>query len=174
MHLTFLQPINQWTTHWHVHVYVYVQALQLTEIRWKLGSTIHDKWWIECFTGAVRQDITLEDQAYINYVSLGPVLAFLGATWENLGNNKWKVIFVDISLKVRGVQLLNKKFPENTTGIWRMSYLDDDFRVLYAAGGKVDTKTKNKDGKTENIYILQKKNWSGIQAALWIDRSLMH
>ena len=110
------------------------------------------------FTGAVRQDITLEDQTYINYVSLGPVLAFLGATWENLGNNKWEVIFVDISLKVLGVQLLNKKFPENTTGIWRMSYLDDDFRVLYAAGGKVDTKTKNKDGKTENIYILQKKN----------------
>ena len=109
------------------------------------------------FVGDVQQDITLQDQAYVNYVSLGPVLAFLGATWENIGSNKWKVIFVDISLKVLGIQLLNKKFPENTTGIWRMTYLDDDFRVLYAAGGKTDTATKNKDGKTENIYILGKR-----------------
>lgn len=84
-------------------------------------------------------------------------MAFLGATWENLGKDRWKVIFVDINLKVLGVQLLSKKFPENTTGIWRMTYLDDDFRVLYAAGGKTDIKTKNKDGKTENIYILTKK-----------------
>ena len=109
------------------------------------------------FVGDVQQDITLQDQAYVNYVSLGPVLAFLGATWENIGSNKWRVIFVDISLKVLGIQLLNKKFPENTTGIWRMTYLDDDFRVLYAAGGKPDPATKNKDGKTENIYILGKR-----------------
>ena len=109
------------------------------------------------FVGAVQQDIALGNQAYINYVKLGPVLAFLGATWENLGNNKWKVIFVDISLKILGIQLINKKFPGNTAGIWRMTYLDDDFRVLYAAGGKTDTATKNKDGKVENIYILKKK-----------------
>lgn len=100
------------------------------------------------FVGKVRQDIVLSEKKYTNYVFLGPVTGALTATWENLDDKKWKVIFIDIVLTLFGVPLIKKQFPADQTGIWRMTYTDENFRVLYAQGGK------NK--KLENIYILSK------------------
>ena len=100
------------------------------------------------FIGKVRQDIVLSEKKYTNYVFLGPVTGALEATWENLGDKKWKVIFIDITLTLFGFQLVKKAFPVGQTGIWRMTYTDENFRVLYAQGGK--------NMKQENIYILSK------------------
>jgi hypothetical protein len=98
--------------------------------------------------GKVRQDIVLSEKKYTNYVFLGPVTGALTATWDNLDDKKWKVIFIDIILTLFGVPLVKKQFPTGQTGVWRMTYTDENFRVLYAQGGK------NK--KLENIYILSK------------------
>ena len=57
-----------------------------------------------------------------------------------------QVNFESVRFSVLGITLVQKDL--STVGIWRMSFLDDDFRILYAAGGKNVPK--------ENIYILAK------------------
>ena len=101
------------------------------------------------FTGKVKQKIDVESNSYSNFVYLGPIEGCLDATWENLSSSKWKVLFLNITLKFLNIPIIKKKFPSNQTGIWRMSYIDDDFRILYAQGGK--------NADKENIYILKKE-----------------
>ena len=57
-----------------------------------------------------------------------------------------QVNFESVRFSVLGITLVQKDL--SAVGIWRMSFLDDDFRILYAAGGKNVPK--------ENIYILAK------------------
>ena len=38
-------------------------------------------------------------------------------------------------------------------GVWRLTYLDEDLRILFAAG----MTNQGKPARVENIYILQKK-----------------
>ena len=60
-----------------------------------------------------------------------PIPPFLViATWDNLGDKLWQVKFQGIELKVLGIPVTNK--PLVATGIWRMTYIDDDLRILYA------------------------------------------
>jgi hypothetical protein len=100
------------------------------------------------FVGRVDQLITVDEQRYINFVRLGNgiITGALTATWDNLGDKLWRVKFLDIELKAFGIPITKK--PLGAVGTWRMSYLDDDLRILYAAGGKNTVK--------ENIYILAK------------------
>ena len=103
------------------------------------------------FVGRVDQLITVDEQRYINFVRLGNgiITGALTATWDNLGDKLWQVKFLDIELKAFGIPITKK--PLGAVGTWRMSYLDDDLRILYAAGGKNTVK--------ENIYILAKDSF---------------
>ena len=101
------------------------------------------------FVGDVIQDIDTDTKMYQNYVNIGPnalIQGALDATRENIYNNSWQVNFKQIEFKILGISLFKK--PLSATGIWRKTYLDSDFRILYAKGGKNTQK--------ENIYILVK------------------
>lgn len=47
------------------------------------------------------------------------------------GASNWKVDFQTLTIKAFGITLLTQKF-ENTSRIWKMSYLDDETRVVRA------------------------------------------
>lgn len=100
--------------------------------------------------GRVNQIIDIEGNTYENVVCLGPSLLVgrLKATWDTLSNNVWRVKFIDIELKLLNTVTLLKK-PLQATGIWRMTYLDDSLRILYASGEGGKTNTPR-----ENIYVL--------------------
>jgi hypothetical protein len=100
------------------------------------------------FVGRVDQNIDVTSNKYINYVRLGSaVQGALSATWDNLGPKLWRVKFIDVTISIFGIPV-QKKSLEGSIGIWRMTYLDDSIRILYAQGGK--------NTVTENIYILSK------------------
>lgn len=105
------------------------------------------------FVGEVEQFIRIKGcdrEDYINYVRIGGgvVEGALTATWDVLSKNKWQVNFESVKFKLFGITLADKDL--SAVGIWRMTYLDENFRILYAAGGKNVPK--------ENIYILGKEN----------------
>jgi hypothetical protein len=101
------------------------------------------------FVGAVYQEIDIKNKFYLNKVILfnGIVTGILSATWIKKSNNLWTVKFQDIILRVLGIKVVEKNL-NGTEGIWRTTYLDEDFRILYAIGGKNTIK--------ENVYILEK------------------
>lgn len=101
------------------------------------------------FVGKVVQEIDYKKAFYTNNVKLfnGAVEATLGATWDVKGPNLWTVKFLNIKFTLFSI-VVSSKSLEGTTGTWRTTYLDDNFRILYAIGGKNTVK--------ENVYILAK------------------
>lgn len=101
------------------------------------------------FVGDVEQKINLNDGIYYNSVTLGPKLVrgTLSATWDVKNTKLWTVKFQDITFELFGIKVLQKSLG-GTVGTWRMSYLDEDMRILYAIGGK--------NTVVENVYILSK------------------
>jgi len=117
---------------------------------WKLIYTTNEgssAGKIGPFVGQVNQIISYNDKEYVNTVNIGNiVVASLAATWNKQSNSIWQVIFKNIEFRIFGFKIIEK--PLTATGIWRKSYVDDSFRILYAKGGKNEVK--------ENIYILEK------------------
>ncbi len=105
------------------------------------------------FVGEVVQNIDLRAGNYVNYVRLPLVEGALTASWDNLNDRTWRVKFESINFKLAGISLVSK--PLTAEGIWRLTYVDDDLRVLYAQGNAGKT-LEQKDKVTENIYILSK------------------
>jgi len=101
------------------------------------------------FVGSVEQDIRLSEKFYTNYVRIPFFTAFLTATWDNLSNSVWRVNFQTIAVEIFGIKVVEK--PLKASGIWRMTYLDEDLRILFAAGQDL-----SKGPVIENIYILGK------------------
>ena len=102
------------------------------------------------FVGRVDQTIDVPSNRYINYVRVGPgvLQGALSASWDNINANTWKVNFLDIEIKVFGIPVKKNVFND-VSGIWKMTFLDDDLRILYAQG-------RSKEVNEENIYILGK------------------
>ena len=48
------------------------------------------------------------------------------------GGTSWKVDFKTISIRVFGMELFQQTFPEDTARVWKMTYLDDDTRIVRA------------------------------------------
>lgn len=122
--------------------------------KWKLVYTTNEgssAGKIGPFVGDVYQMIDLNKKFYSNKVSLFNDIftGVLGATWITKSKALWTVQFQDIVLKLAGIKLV-KKSLSGTEGTWRNTYLDANFRILYAIGGKNTVK--------ENIYILEKLN----------------
>jgi hypothetical protein len=102
------------------------------------------------FIGKVVQDIDIENNSYVNYAFFGNGLfeASLVATWDNLSAKTWRVKFQTLTFKLAGIKIVEKSLV-GSVGIWRMTYLDDNLRILYAKG-------KESPSAVENIYILGK------------------
>lgn len=112
------------------------------------------------FVGDVEQFIVLDDKNqkedyYINYVRLGGniVEGALTADWDVLSGDVWQVNFKSIQFKLFGITLLDKELVAK--GIWRKTYLDDDFRILYASA-PAETSLEEKSEVKESIFILSK------------------
>jgi len=89
------------------------------------------------FIGQVTQVFPAgEGEIYFNIVELGPLKAALKAEFSCESDDKLKVTFVDTTFSL-GPLATTKVFEERRGGTWRMSYSDDDFRVLYANTGNV-------------------------------------
>lgn len=118
---------------------------------WKLIYTTNDgssAGRLGAFIGRVDQDIDVSSNRYINYVRLGGIVqGALTASWDNLSPKLWRVKFIEVAISVFGIPV-TKKSLEGSVGTWRMTYLDDSIRILYAQGGK--------NTVVENIYILAK------------------
>lgn len=101
------------------------------------------------FVGDVTQDIEFASKQYINRVELlnGLIKAELDATWDIANDTKLIVKFLKICFYIFGLKVVDKPFP-NVTGTWRLSYLDDDFRILYTLGGS--------NLVSESLFILSK------------------
>lgn len=63
-----------------------------------------------------------------------------------------QVIFQNITFKVLGIPAVDKKPLPNQAGVWKLTYLDEDLRILYAAG----LTNEGKPAKVSNIYILKR------------------
>ena len=116
---------------------------------WKLVYTTNDgssAGKLGPFIGDVVQNIDLGLEKYVNYVRLPLIEGALTTTWVALNDKTWKVKFESIKFAFAGITILKKNL--RAEGIWRLTYVDDDLRILYAQGGK--------NNNTENIYILSK------------------
>jgi len=98
------------------------------------------------FVGKVSQVIDVGSGEYSNIVKLNIIEGKLDASWNVLSNTIWEVRFINITFNLFGIQLFQK--PLIAKGIWSMSYLDNDFRILTAKGGS--------NSKIDNLYILGK------------------
>lgn len=76
----------------------------------------------------------------------------LDATWDVTGPNSWNVIFQTLTFKVLGIPVVDRKPLPNQVGVWKLTYLDEDLRILYAAG----MTNQGKPAKVSNIYILKR------------------
>jgi len=88
------------------------------------------------FTGRAFQNIDLAAGEYENLLKVGDgdrpwLSASLVATWEVLDDSTWKVFFRDITIRLGGVPLLRKRF-QDTTRVWKVTYLDADTRIMRA------------------------------------------
>jgi len=102
------------------------------------------------FVGKVQQVFDYPSGTYFNEVALRGVRAKLDAHWEVLDPSSWKVVFDRISLFVLGVRVVSKPFPPSQNGVWRMTYLDENMRILRASGSS--------SPETENVYVLARSS----------------
>lgn len=106
------------------------------------------------FVGEVLQEIDTAGGVYVNFVRLfgGLVEGALEAGWEVKGANEWKVIFNNITFRLFGLPVVDKKPLGGQVGLWKLTYLDEDLRILTAAG----MTNQGKPAKASNIYILRR------------------
>eukprot|EP00752_Nemacystus_decipiens_P017553 g15730.t1 len=97
------------------------------------------------FVGEVQQEVDITEGLYVNYVRVGPLTGELEATWEVVNQNQWKVIFKTIAFLLFGQQLFKKELGQ--AGLWTLSYLDNDMRVLTARSLERDS---------GNLYVLSR------------------
>ena len=111
----------------------------------------------------VSTDSSVDDGYYINYVRLGGNLieGALAANWDVLSGDTWQVNFQSLQFKIFGIKVLDTELKAQ--GIWRKTYLDGDFRILYASAKNDDRLEKKKSTTTssnevvkESIYILSR------------------
>ena len=63
-------------------------------------------------------------------------------------NRDRQVEFVDSGFALNGVTLFRKPFKPGTIGTWRLTYFDDDLRILYTSSAS--------NPETENLFVLLK------------------
>jgi len=113
------------------------------------------------FLGTVTQEVKVSEDLYTNNVRFGPLSLTLGANWNVLDDQNWRVNFVDIVVKLFGLELKRIAFPPERGGFWRMTYTDNDLRVLWTLPGESgqfdkDGKKGSIDGRQASVFVLKK------------------
>mmetsp|Transcript_19688 Transcript_19688/g.63287 ORF Transcript_19688/g.63287 Transcript_19688/m.63287 type:complete len:199 (+) Transcript_19688:1071-1667(+) len=122
---------------------------ELVSGRWRLAFTTTtgpSAGKLGPFVGDVYQAIDARSASYVNELKFPFFDAKLTARFQIRGENEWQVIFDTLTFFLFSTIPVATKQVDGR-GVWRMTYVDDDFRVLFAKG---DTRTE------ENIYILEK------------------
>jgi hypothetical protein len=122
-------------------------SVDLAGTNWKLvytTSTAASSGKIGPFVGLVEQEFPASQPAqYINWVTFagGLVKARLLADYKAAPDrdNKLNVQFLDTTFML-GPLKYTQQFDANRGGWWRLTYVDNDYRILYA--------------NTENVFIL--------------------
>lgn len=89
------------------------------EIEEKSVVVPKEETFFESLTSLFRRDETAGDNGADDAV-------------PDYGADSWKVDFKTLTIKVFGFPFLTQKFKEGTSRVWRMSYLDEDTRIVRA------------------------------------------
>ncbi|KAK3272466.1 hypothetical protein CYMTET_19239 [Cymbomonas tetramitiformis] len=115
------------------------------------------------FVGEVTQEVDISGKKYVNCVRLGTFLSLvLSADWKVLNDVTWKVIFKTLQVKMFGFVLKEIEFPPSATGLWRMSYVDSDLRILWTRGSTPKKSEGTEAGDEvelnsgESVFVLRK------------------
>lgn len=113
---------------------------QLSGSNWQLlytESTGSSGGKVGPFVGQVNQVFPANQPGiYINKLQLGPIRADLSANYKFSASDKIDVNFVDIAAYLGPLRLVQKDFG-GRGGFWKLSYSDDDLRILYTNQGNV-------------------------------------
>lgn len=89
------------------------------------------------FLGRVYQDIDMAAKRYVNILECGKkgadpwLAARLVASWDVVDEDTWEVRFENVEVTAWGRRLGFKEF-KNVSRLWKMTYMDDQIRVLRA------------------------------------------
>ena len=109
--------------------------MQLAGTNWRLvytDSTGNSSGKLGPFVGDVFQEFQT-DSLYENVVLVGPLRVGLKARATPLSDTKLEVQFLATSVRVFGIQLVEKELTAK--GTWEMQYADEGLRVLIANTG---------------------------------------
>ncbi|BDA42824.1 hypothetical protein COCOBI_03-7170 [Coccomyxa sp. Obi] len=121
-----------------------LEDIKLTGTQWRLvytSSTASSSGKIGPFIGRVFQ-VFPQDQLgqYINKVDFGLVKADLLANYKQPARDRIDVAFEYIHWQLGPLQFkqdISQGRPDTSGGFWKLSYTDEDFRVLYTNRGNV-------------------------------------
>eukprot|EP00518_Triparma_eleuthera_P007225 CAMPEP_0182483850 /NCGR_PEP_ID=MMETSP1319-20130603/42236_1 /TAXON_ID=172717 /ORGANISM="Bolidomonas pacifica, Strain RCC208" /LENGTH=247 /DNA_ID=CAMNT_0024685695 /DNA_START=158 /DNA_END=898 /DNA_ORIENTATION=+ len=113
--------------------------------------------------GRAVQTLDAGSGTYSNLLTFGPFLrAELFASFEAVDDDRLKVTFERIEFEVFGQKVAEKRFPEGTTRIWCLTYVDETVRVVRAgaAGGLVNG--ERSEMKEDEYYFFMTKVEEGV------------
>jgi len=93
-----------------------VEMTSTTSIQDDANDTTADKNWMESLMSFLSQESKVGDNSV-------PSIDY--------GANSWKVDFQSLTIRLFGIQILKQTF-KGTSRIWKMTYLDDDTRIVRA------------------------------------------
>jgi hypothetical protein len=103
----------------------------------------------DCSVVAAQSPVgSLPANVLIMIAAASAATAAAAAQWTVENASQWRVVFQTIKFSFAGITLLDKPI-DNAVGLWTLTYIDDDFRVLTAR-----SLGRNDGG---NVYILAKK-----------------
>jgi len=112
-------------------------------------TAILDAKWYEW--DGVYLDDPAEDDGSSDSSSSGNSIAVVAEEEKDPGATTWKVDFESITLSLFGVSIFTQQFEAGTSRTWRMSYLDDDTRIVRAG----------KTGRGEDDWIFYMRRGVG-------------
>lgn len=65
-------------------------------------------------------------------IDVPPIRGSLQATQTIFDDKTWQIEFIDVVNFIAGVKVQSKAFKTKEVRLWKITYLDDDFRVLRA------------------------------------------
>jgi len=104
------------------------------------------------FMADVYQQIDIDARRIYNILELGPDWALRGALEadsEILNNNTWRITFDFVYNKLAGNEIQRKTFENVEKRLWKMTYLDDNFRVLYGS-------QESKKDENQFIFVMER------------------
>ena len=104
----------------------------------KVAVYVNDAW----LTAVLDAEWTEWDGVYLDSLSLQQQP-------ENIdhGATTWKVTFASITFTLFNIPIFTKTFDKNTTRTWKMTYLDDEARIVWAG----------KTGRGDDDYVFYMK-----------------